>query len=191
MRIIAGRWRGHPIAAPQGRDTRPTSGRVREAIFSAVFSLAGGFDELRVLDLYAGSGALGLEALSRGAEHATFVEADRRAADAIRENLRRLGVGRGAGHLIQGKVERLVTAPLSSGKVSLLLADPPYRIDAGEVSAVLASAASSGLLEAGALVVWEHATGAEVLWPEGYAPHSVRRYGDTSVSFAFFKGEAQ
>lgn len=190
MRIIAGQWRGRPIAAPEGRDTRPTSDRVREAIFSAVFSLAGDFDGLRVLDLYAGSGALGLEALSRGAEHATFVEADRRAADTIRENLRRLGVGRGQGHLIQGRAERVVTGALSSGKVSLLLADPPYRIDGGEVSAVLASAAASGLLATGALVVWEHATGADVLWPEGYVPHSVRRYGDTSVSYAFFEGEA-
>src|SRR3954451_25486946 len=90
MRIIAGLWRGRPIEAPPGSATRPTADRVRETLFSMLASRLGGFDDLRVADLFAGSGALGLEALSRGAAQATFVENDPKAAAALRRNAERL-----------------------------------------------------------------------------------------------------
>src|SRR6476646_1865267 len=93
MRIIAGAWRGRTIEAPAGQSTRPTADRVRETLFSMLASRLGAFEELRVADLFAGSGALGFEALSRGAAHATFVESDPRAAAAIKRNAERLGAG--------------------------------------------------------------------------------------------------
>src|SRR5688500_14793859 len=93
MRIIAGEWRGRPLVAPEGRGTRPTSDRAREGLFSMLQSRLGSFDGLRVADLFAGTGALGLEALSRGAGHCTFVEKDRQALDILRRNIDRLGAG--------------------------------------------------------------------------------------------------
>src|SRR5947208_1335701 len=92
MRIIAGKWRGRILEAPPGMGTRPTADRVREALFSMLASRLGSFEELRVADLFAGSGALGFEALSRGAAYATFVESDPKAAAAIRRNAEKLGV---------------------------------------------------------------------------------------------------
>ena len=91
MRIIAGAWRGRTIEAPPGQSTRPTADRVRETLFSMLTSRLGSFEELRVADLFAGSGALGLEALSRGAAHATFVESDAKASAMIRRNAEKLG----------------------------------------------------------------------------------------------------
>src|SRR3954467_12446516 len=91
MRIIAGRWRGRPLLAPTGQATRPTADRVRESLFSMLASRLGSFEGLRVADLFAGSGALGFEALSRGAAHATFIEHDAQAARRIKRNAERLG----------------------------------------------------------------------------------------------------
>src|SRR3954447_4184795 len=91
MRIIAGKWRGRTIEAPPGDDTRPTADRVRETLFSMLASRLGSFEELRVADLFAGTGALGLEALSRGAASATFIESDSRAVALIRRNADKLG----------------------------------------------------------------------------------------------------
>src|SRR5687768_3674487 len=93
MRIIAGAWRGRPLAAPPGQATRPTSDRAREGLFSMLQSRIGSFEGLRVADLFAGTGALGLEALSRGAGHCTFIEKDRAALDVLRRNIERLGAG--------------------------------------------------------------------------------------------------
>ncbi|MFZ5794795.1 MAG: RsmD family RNA methyltransferase, partial [Pseudomonadota bacterium] len=91
MRIIAGKWRGRPIVAPKGDATRPTADRVREALFSMLASRLGSFEDLAVADLFAGSGALGLEALSRGAASCIFVEQDKAALDALRTNITKLG----------------------------------------------------------------------------------------------------
>src|SRR3954463_12948610 len=102
MRIIAGRWRGRPLLAPTGQATRPTADRAREALFSMLASRLGSFEGLRVADLFAGSGALGLEALSRGAAHCTFVETDRAALDAIRRNIAALGA---SGEVLAGGAE--------------------------------------------------------------------------------------
>src|SRR6476619_4298434 len=120
MRIIAGEWRGRPIEAPPGQTTRPTSDRARETLFSMLASRLGNFDGLHVADLYAGSGALGLEALSRGAASATFVESDANAAAAIRRNAEKLGAG--------ARIRVIVASALSlprSEPFDLIFADPP------------------------------------------------------------------
>ncbi len=124
MRIIAGSRKGRRIAAPPGLDTRPTGDRVREA----VFNLVGPLDGARVLDLYAGSGAMGLEALSRGAEHATFVERDRVAAATIAKNAETLGLA-DAVTLRREDVRRVLATDASAGTLyDLVLVDPPYRM---------------------------------------------------------------
>lgn len=191
MRVIAGRWRGHPLVAPKGRDTRPTADRVREAIFSSVYSLLGDLEGVTVLDLYAGSGALGIEALSRGAGRCIFVDSDSKAAGAIAANLRSLRVGGAVATVMRANVSRGLPERLASVEASLLLADPPYRIDALEFSQVLEALAGGGVLAEGALVVYEHSSAAEALWPTGFSAVAERRYGDTTVSFAIYEGNAR
>lgn len=121
MRIIAGQWRGRTLAAPPGLDTRPTADRTREALFSMLSSRLGAFAELRVADIFAGTGALGLEALSRGAAFATFVEQDRTALAALRTNVAALGA--------TAEVVPTSVAALGPSRRAhdLLLFDPPYR----------------------------------------------------------------
>ncbi|BDI61406.1 16S rRNA (guanine(966)-N(2))-methyltransferase RsmD [Qipengyuania nanhaisediminis] len=130
MRIIAGEWRGRRLATPRGENTRPTADRTRETLFSMLASRLGSFADLRVADLFAGSGALGLEALSRGAAHCLFVENDREAADVIRANIETLAA-RGRATLDKGSVMALRAA---HEPVDLLLLDPPYGTGAGEVA---------------------------------------------------------
>lgn len=124
MRIIAGRWRGRPLDAPPGTATRPTSDRAREGLFSMLASRLGSFEDLQVADLFAGTGALGLEALSRGAAHCTFVEKDRHALDTLKRNIDRLGAGDRAGLRAQS-VEH---APPPPRPLDLIMMDPPYGI---------------------------------------------------------------
>lgn len=124
MRVVAGSLRGRAIKAPDGDATRPTTDRAREALFNALNSL-GVIDGSNVLDLYAGSGALGIEALSRGAAKCTFVERDRRALDAIRSNISHLGIG-DRSNVLAGDVPTLVAA---LRQFDLVLADPPYGFD--------------------------------------------------------------
>ena len=155
MRIIAGTWRGRPLEAPPGRETRPTGDRVRETLFSMLASRLGTFDDLRVADLFAGSGALGFEALSRGAAHATFVEQDASAAAAIhatfvekdaaavsviRRNAAKLGVDV---RVLGGSALALP----QSGPFDLVFADPPYAVGSG--TAVVAAVMRAGWLAPG------------------------------------------
>jgi 16S rRNA (guanine966-N2)-methyltransferase len=178
---VAGAARGRPLVVPVGRATRPTSDRVREAIFSTVESVRGGLGGARVLDLYAGSGALGLEALSRGAVHVFLVESDARAARVIRGNIASLGL-EGADVAV-GRVERIVAGPPPAGLgYDLLLADPPYAIGDPALRAVLATAADNGWLATDALLVVERATtGGQFDWPPGVLADRSRRYGETTV----------
>ena len=118
MRIIAGKWRGRTIEAPPGQATRPTADRVRETLFSMLTSRVGSFEDLRVADLFAGSGALGFEALSRGATSATFVENDAKAAAIIRRNAEKLGAS------VQILGSSALALPQSQA-FHLILADPP------------------------------------------------------------------
>ena len=129
MRIIAGEWRGRPLIVPKGDATRPTADRVREALFSMLASRLGTFEGLRVADLFAGSGALGLEALSRGAGHCTFAEQDGAALDALRTNIAKLGAK--SAEVRAGSVMAL---PVAREPYDLILLDPPYASGAGVVA---------------------------------------------------------
>src|SRR6185503_5667213 len=122
MRIIAGTWRGRPLAAPPGQATRPTRDRAREGLFSMLQSRLGSFEGLSVADLFAGTGALGLEALSRGAGHCTFIEKDRQALAILRRNIDRLG----AGDRADVRAQAVEHAPPPAAPFDLVLMDPPY-----------------------------------------------------------------
>ena len=131
MRVVAGRYGGRRLTAPPGQGTRPTSDRVREALFS-ILGAADAVDGARVLDLYAGSGALGIEALSRGADGAVFVERDARAADVLRGNLEALGITAEQAELRRADVPAALRDARTRGETyDLALCDPPYRLAAG------------------------------------------------------------
>ena len=160
------------------RGTRPTTDRVREALFN-VLAARRDFDGLRVLDLYAGSGALGLEALSRGAVSAVFVESDSRAAAVINRNIAALGL---AGARVRCGAVAAVLASGPDQPVDLVLADPPYDLAAAEIDAVVASLDRNGWVAPGSVVVVERSvSSAPVTWPAGWTAWPVRRYGDTRV----------
>jgi 16S rRNA (guanine966-N2)-methyltransferase len=171
MRITGGAFRSRALRAPRGQATRPTSDRVREALFG-ILSSAGALDGVRVLDLYAGTGALALEALSRGASDATLVEAAREALDAIRANVKSLAVEDRV-RVVAGDVREAVRR--LRGPFDLVLADPPWTlVEEGEAPRALA--------ERG-LVVLEHASRSPSPTIEQLAERSTRRYGDTSLTF--------
>ncbi|OBI55006.1 16S rRNA (guanine(966)-N(2))-methyltransferase RsmD [Mycobacterium sp. E787] len=181
-RIIGGVAGGRRITVPP-RGTRPTTDRVRESLFNIVAArrdLAG----LAVLDLYAGSGALGLEALSRGAASAVFVESDPRTAAVIARNVEALG--------LPGATVRRGTAAtvLTGGRataVDLVLADPPYDIDTTELNAVLAALTAHGWVREGTVAAVERpAAAAALTWPPGWSVWSERVYGDTRLELAEF-----
>lgn len=178
-RIVAGRVGGRRISVPP-RGTRPTSERVREAIFSAVTARMD-LDGVRVLDLYAGSGALGIEALSRGAGHALFVERDRRAAQVLRRNLAELDLD--GGEVRTADAAAVAGEPAAAG-YDLVLADPPYATAEAELVGVIAALDRNGWLAADSLLVVERgARDAELNWPAGVERITTRRYGDTLVCY--------
>lgn len=181
MRIVAGSWRGRALVAPKGSDTRPTADRVREAVFS---TLENRFDVVAgavVLDLFAGSGALAFEALSRGATQATLVERARPALEALSRNIEALGAVQA--RIVRGDAARFQPSA-GAPPFTLLFADPPYRIESSQVVGVLARLAEAGAVAPGAIVVYEHRVGADPVWPTGFSPCGQRRYGDTAVSYA-------
>ena len=170
MRIIAGEWRGRKLVAPAGQQTRPTADRTRETLFSMLASRLGSFDGLRVADLYAGSGALGLEALSRGAAHATFIENERAAIKAIEANSRTLGAD-----------ERVEVRPMSAARLpsaqpfDLVFADPPYELGSG--TAVANAVANAGWLAEGGWMAIETHRGDAVEPPSGWQVEAERDVG--------------
>lgn len=174
MRIIAGQWRGRKLVTPEGTETRPTADRVRETLFSMLASRLGSFEDLRVADLYAGSGALGLEALSRGAALACFVEQDRRALTAIRANAEALGAGDRA-RIFARSVEALPALE----PFHLLFADPPY--EPGSGSAALAQMLSSGWAADGAWIAIETKR-REAVDPQGCAIEAERDVGRARIT---------
>lgn len=180
-RIVAGTAGGRSLAVPR-RGTRPTSERVREALFSRLEHLDV-VDGARVLDLYAGSGALGLEAASRGAAHVTLVESGRDAAEVCRRNVAALGFGdvvTVSAETAERFVQRGVVAPWA-----LVLVDPPYDLDDEALAAVLAGLALPGALDERAVLAVERSTRApEPRWPDGIVRFDRRAYGETVVWFA-------
>jgi 16S rRNA (guanine966-N2)-methyltransferase len=179
-RVIAGEAGGRRLAVPDGRNTRPTSDRAREGLFATIVSLTGSLDGARVLDLYAGSGAVGLEALSRGAEHVLLVESGARAARVIRDNIEAIGLP--GAEVVADRVERvLARGPAPAEKYDLVFADPPYALPGDEVSAMLQALETNGWLAPGALVIVERATrSGPVSWPAGLQPDRARRYGEAT-----------
>jgi 16S rRNA (guanine966-N2)-methyltransferase len=178
-RVIAGEAGGRRLAVPAGRDTRPTSDRAREGLFGTISSIAGPLDGARVLDLYAGSGAVGLEALSRGARHVLLVEQDARAARVIRENIEAIGLPGAV--LAADRVERLLARGPDGGRYDVVFADPPYALADAAVGHALSLLAAGGWLAPGALVIVERATRSGPLsWPGGFVPDRARRYGEAT-----------
>jgi 16S rRNA (guanine(966)-N(2))-methyltransferase RsmD len=180
-RIVAGVLGGRRIAAPAGGRTRPTSDRVREALFNALAAIVD-LPGARFVDLYAGSGAVGLEALSRGAAHVLLVEADPRAARTIRENVAALGAAPAA-RLVTGKVAQVLAGGPPDGQpYDVVFADPPYAVPDREITAMLAALVDGAWLAPDAVVVVERATrdGAPS-WVEGVTAIRDRRYGETTL----------
>jgi 16S rRNA (guanine966-N2)-methyltransferase len=178
-RIIGGSAGGRHLATPRGEATRPTSDRVREALFSALESWFGSWEGVRVLDLYAGSGALGLEACSRGAEHALLVEKDRRTAQLVAANARELGLARAR---VVGGTVRSTLAGRPEAAYDLVLSDPPYPLEDQEVDADLAALVAHGWLADEAMVVVERSRRSpEPRWPAGFGSTRRRKYGETTL----------
>lgn len=217
-RIIAGVARGRRLATAPGRGTRPTSDRTREGLFGTVTAIRGSLAGARVLDLFAGSGAVGLEALSRGAAEVLLVEADARAARVIRENIAALGLP--GARLLTGKVEQVLArgpgeagqraaaqraagqpevappgagprevAPLAVGPRDFVFADPPYAVSEPVLTQVLSALVSRGWLAPGALIAVERSSRSpEPSWPSGYETDRSRRYGEAALWYGLAAG---
>lgn len=182
-RIIAGRLKGRRLTAPKGQATRPTSDRVRESLFSRLETLID-LDGSRVLDLYAGTGALGVEAVSRGAVDVRLVEQHRPTAALIGRNLVQLGVTDVA-RVVNAPVERVLGRGPGAGAFDLVLADPPYPLGEETIGRMLDCLVVQGWLAPGAVVVIERsARSPEPSWPLGFEPEKSRVYGDTAIHLA-------
>ncbi|GAA2107740.1 16S rRNA (guanine(966)-N(2))-methyltransferase RsmD [Kitasatospora saccharophila] len=179
-RVIAGRAGGRPLAAPPGRNTRPTSDKAREAMFSTVEALFGPIAGARMLDLFAGSGAVGLEALSRGAAHALLVEADPGAVRTVRENVRTLGLP--GAEVRAEKAEKVIAGAPPAEPYDLVFLDPPYAVEDAVLREMLATLRSGGWLSEHVLVTVERSTrGGEFGWPDGFEGLRSRKYGEGTL----------
>jgi len=176
MRVIAGEWRGRKLTAPKGDTTRPTADRTRETLFSMLVSRLGSFEGLHVADLFAGSGALGIEALSRGADRCTFAEHDRAAIDVLRGNLSALDAA--------SRADVRTTSVLSLGAAprafDVILMDPPYGTGAGAVA--LDKLARFGWTNAASWIVIE-TSAAETIDVAGFAIQVERQIGKAKLTF--------
>lgn len=182
-RVIAGAAGGRRLAVPPGQSTRPTSDRAREGLFGTVLSDLGSLDGKHVLDLYAGSGAVGLEALSRGAQTVLLVESDARAVGVIKANMKAVDLP--GAQVVTGRVEKLLSGPPRAA-FDLVFADPPYAVAAAAIGRVLTLLAEEGWLADGALVVVERATRTGALdWPPGYTQGKSRRYGEATFWYGW------
>jgi 16S rRNA (guanine966-N2)-methyltransferase len=177
-RIVAGQWGGRKLQTPKGEGTRPTSDRVREAMFSSLESELGGLGGCRVLDLFAGSGALGLEALSRGADHADLVEFDRKAASVIASNIKELDAS--GAQLHRTTVERFV-GNLPPEPYDLVLLDPPYALSTDEVGVLLTAVVQAAGLDPDGVVVVERSKRTPFAWPDALTPLRDKAYGETHL----------
>ncbi|WCD88896.1 Ribosomal RNA small subunit methyltransferase D [Streptomyces xanthophaeus] len=178
-RVIAGSAGGRRLAVPPGTGTRPTSDRMREGLFSTWESLHG-VEGSRVLDLYAGSGAVGLEALSRGADHALLVESDPKAAKSIRDNIKAVGLP--GAEFRPGKAEQIVAARAGGDPYDIVFLDPPYDVTHDDLGEILLTLTSNGWLTGDALVTVERSTRSGAFpWPEGFEPLRSRKYGEGTL----------
>jgi len=182
MRITGGTLRSRALKAPKGQATRPTTDRVREALFGILAS-AGAVEGARVLDLYAGTGALALEALSRGAATAVLVESARDALAALRSNVSALGLEDRA-HVVAGDAMQSMRRMAGAGPFDMVFADPPWAlVDSGHPAAILSDLARRGQIAADGRVVLEHAARTAPIDIDGLVRLDTRRYGDTALTF--------
>ncbi len=187
MRIIAGKDRGRTIQSPNGMDTRPTVDRVRESIMSAVYSSLGGFEGVRTLDLFAGSGALGIESLSRGCAFAAFNDTDAKARECIEQNIRCLGYNDSQAKITS--VDALAGANLYAKEpYDLVFLDPPYKTEETCVYKAIAHLIDIGTIAQDALMVYEHDSASDIAKLEsvGFRLSKEKKYGKTFVSY-FYK----
>jgi len=178
-RIIAGEARGRRLLVPPGKITRPTSDRAREGLFSTVESMVGSLAGLRILDLYAGSGAFGLESLSRGAAHALMVENDERAAAVLRRNVSELGF---PGAQVRAERVESLARSLPHKPYDVVLADPPYAVEAAALGRILDELLAAKWLRPEAVVAVERASrDAPWTWPDGIDAVRERKYGEATL----------
>jgi 16S rRNA (guanine966-N2)-methyltransferase len=186
-RLIAGAAGGRRLVTTSGRTTRPTSDRTREGLFSTVEAIGAGLHGAAVLDLYAGSGAVGLEALSRGAADVLLVESDGRAAQVIRQNIALVGLP--GARLVTDRVERVLRRGPDGAPRDFVFADPPYAVSDDELGQVLAALLDQGWLAPGALVALERSTrSGPPTWPLGYEYDRSRRYGEATLWYGLAAG---
>ncbi|QOY61409.1 16S rRNA (guanine(966)-N(2))-methyltransferase RsmD [Thermophilibacter immobilis] len=183
MRIVGGKWRGRSVAAPEGRQTtRPTTDRARESIASMILSAAGlDLSGASVLDAFAGSGAMGLELVSRGAARATFVDRDRTAARRVRASAQALGARPEEFFSLAGDVFALAARGLAGAPFDVVFLDPPYAVGATRASELVRALARTGQLADGALVVYEHSAGQDGLAGPGLSGLRSKTHGITTV----------
>jgi 16S rRNA (guanine966-N2)-methyltransferase len=184
-RIISGKWKSRLLSVPQAV-TRPTASRVREAIFSTLLHELGSLSDLQVLDLYAGSGALGIEAISRGANNAHFVDNDRVAISIINSNLG--GLGHVSTQVVKSNVATYLGQPSAGVAFDLVFMDPPYSVVDAVVEDQVAALVGHGWLNEDAMVVIEREAKSELEWPQGFEAQEPRIYGDTSVWYGRYVG---
>ena len=179
-RVTAGRFRGRRLQTPPGSTTRPTSERVREALANALVA-GGGLEGARVLDLYAGSGALGLELVSRGAESVVLVDTDRAALTALRANVALLQLT--DAQVVQADARTFAASP-AGRPFDFVVADPPYDLPTDDLREVFAALAAAGHLGIGAdLIVERNKRSGEMRWPEPLVGVRTKRYGDTMLCY--------
>ena len=182
MRIVGGEWRGRALETPEGKGTRPTTDRIREAIASMVLSAFDlDLDGVSVLDAFAGSGAMGLEFLSRGAERCTFVESDRRAAGVVRRNVASLGASGRTDVLMCDAFQLTRRTSVPGAPFDLVVLDPPYALSAERVSGLVEDLGKAGLLVPGALVLYERASSGAQLSLAGATQLKSKPHGTTAV----------
>lgn len=193
MRIIAGEFKGRVIESPSGRTTRPTTDRVRESIFSAIYSRLPELEDASVLDAFAGSGALGIEALSRGASRCLFIERDKVARAVLDRNLKSLGLGAPRASVVNADSFDFASAGEGDSPFKLVLLDPPYAYEPSAIEELLAGLVQHGRLEDGCVIVYEHsldnrATVAETF--EADVPFEIsaqKKYGKIGVTFLKYR----
>ncbi|ACV51288.1 methyltransferase [Lancefieldella parvula DSM 20469] len=184
MRIIGGKWKGRVIEAPDGKGiTRPTTDRTREAIASSILASRGlDISESRVLDAFAGSGAMGFELLSRGALYATFVDKDRKTCDRIKRTAKSLGVANSEMSVICGDTARLAeSSQLFGAPFDVVILDPPYAVEVEVVSKLLKDLIQSESLTNDAVVVYEHSYKTDSVSLDDFELSKSKRYGIAQV----------
>lgn len=177
-RIIGGDFRGRSIKVPDA-ETRPTSSRVREAIFSSVEHAVSGLDDLRVLDLFSGSGAFGIESISRGATEAVLVEKDLRAADTLHSNVANFGIKNARVVIADAFTE--VSQKSGRGSFDVVFIDPPYSFEDEQVNTLIRQLAENDWLNEYAVIVVERGSRSAVVWPESVEELRKKVYGDTTI----------